>query len=170
MADPFGTNSGGPALVGNVGGKTVSVTATPTVTTTASYGANFVVGGLLTFTSAFTNSGSGILQDVVVTIGKIETSGFTFIPFSAPPTNTTWTDNAVAAINAADVAKIREPISLSMNSQLGTCTVAYAQALAQAMTAGTTLLTGILLANATLTNQFTTTNEVSITVKILQDL
>ncbi len=95
-----GTNN-----VGNVGGKTVSVTVTPTVTASNSYGTNYVVGGLLTFANAFTSKGSGILQSVTVTCKKVETSGFTFFPFNANPSNTTWTDAAVAAINQAAAAR-----------------------------------------------------------------
>jgi hypothetical protein len=45
-AIPAGQNN-----IGNVGGKTATVTATPTVTASNSYGANFVVGGLLTFST-----------------------------------------------------------------------------------------------------------------------
>ncbi len=146
-----GLNAGA-ANIGNVGGKTVSVTVTPVVTVTNAYGTNYVVGGLLTFANAFTATGSGILQGVIVTIAKVETSGFTFFPFSANPSNTTWTDAAAANINAADIAKIRGPVSLTQNSQLGTT------------------LYGVLLANAALTNQFSATTDVTVTVKILQDL
>lgn len=156
-------------IIGNVGGITKSVTVTPSVTATNAYGTNYVVGGLLTFANAYTSTGSGILQSVTVTINKVETNGFTFIPFNANPSNTTWTDAAVANINSADVAKIRNPIALSANSQLGTCTVASATGLGQAMAPTTTSLYGVLLANAALTNQFSSTNDVTVTVTVLQD-
>lgn len=159
----------GQNVIGNVGGKTVSVTVVPAVTASNSYGINYVVGGLLTFANAFTSTGTGILQGVTVTISKVETSGFTFIPFSANPSNTAWTDAAVAAINAADVAKVRAPVTLTQNSQLGTQTVAYATGLGQAMALGSTSLYGVLLANAALTNQFSSTSDVTVTVTILQD-
>lgn len=155
--------------VGNVGGKTVSVTVTPTVTASNAYGTNYVVGGLLTFSNAFTSTGTGILQDVVVTIKKVETSGFTFVPFNSNPSNTTWTDAAVAAINAADVAAVREPVTLTAFSGLGTHTVAYASGLGIAMAPSSTTLYGVLLANAALTNNFGSTSDVTVTVKILQD-
>lgn len=160
----------GQAAIGNVGGKTVSVTVTPAVTASNSYGINYVVGGLLTFANAFTSTGSGILQAVVVTSNKVETGGFTFFPFSGNPSNTTWTDAAVANINTADVAKVRNPVLLGSNSQLGTMTIASATGLGEAMAPGATTLYGVLLANAALTNQFSSTSDVTVTVKILQDV
>lgn len=162
---PAGTSG-----IGNVGGKTVSVCVTPTVTASNAYGTNYVVGGKLTFANAFTATGSGILQSVAVTIKKVETSGFTFVPFNSDPTNTTWTDAAVAAINAADVDKVREPISLSAYSGLGTHTVAYATGIGQAMAPGTTSMYGVLIATAALTNQFGAASDVQICIKVLQDL
>lgn len=162
---PAGQNA-----IGNVGGKTVSVTVTPTVTATNAYGTNYVVGGLLTFANAFTSTGSGILQSVTVTIAKVETSGFTFFPFSANPSNSTWTDAAVANINSADVAKQRPPVALAQNSQLGTATVASATGIGEALSPGTTSLYGVLIANAALTNQFASTSDVTVTVTVLQDV
>src|SRR5437879_5507942 len=91
----------GNSPIGNVGNKTVAISITPAVTTGNAYGVNYVVGGLLTFPNAFTLTGSGILQGVTVTTKTVETSGFTFIPFDSKPNITTWTDAAVAAINAA---------------------------------------------------------------------
>lgn len=158
--------------IGNVGGKTVSVCVTPTVTTSNSYGTNYVVGGLLTFAGAFTTTGSGILQGVVVTIHEVETSGFTFFPFHANPTATTWTDAAVAAINTADVAKVRNPVALGANSQLASSgfTVASAAGLGEALAPGTTSLYGVLIANATLTTQFAAATDVQVCIKVLDDL
>jgi hypothetical protein len=159
--------------IGNVGCKTVSITVTPTVTATNSYGTNYVVGGLLTFSNAFTSTGSGILQSVVVTCKKAESQGFTFFTFNANPTNTTWTDAAVAAINVADVGFLREPVLLNSNNQLSNtsaCSVSWATGLGQTMAPGSTTMYGILLTNAALTNQFGSTSDITVTVKILQDL
>lgn len=156
--------------VGNVGGKTVSITVTPPVTASNAYGTNYVVGGLLVFANAFTSAGSGIIQSVTVTINKVETSGFIFFPFNSRPSMTAWTDAAVAAINAADVAKMRPPVALTQNSQLGTATVAYATGIAEAVAPGSTDLYGVLLANAALTNQFASASDVTVTVTVLQDL
>lgn len=165
-----GTNN-----IGNVGGKTVAVTATPTVTTANAYGINFVVGGLLTFPNAFTAKGSGIIQSVTVTCKRIETMGFTMFFFAGNPSNTTWTNAAVANINAADINLVRGPITLApsvMNSSnaLGTMTVSSAFGLGLAMSPGVTSLYGVLLSNGSLTNNFTSTSDISVTVTVLQDI
>ena len=152
-----------------VAGNTVSVCVTPTVTATNSYGVNYVVGGLLTFSNSFTAKGSGILQGVVANIKDVETSGFTFIPFASNPSNTTWTDAAVAAINAADKFTPRGPVALTANSQLGTQTINSAAGIGEALAPGTTSLYGVLIANAALTNQFAGTGDVQVCIKVLQD-
>jgi hypothetical protein len=156
-------------------GTTIEVCLTPTVTASNNYGTNYVVGGLLTFPKALTAIGTGILQSVAVTIKKVESSGFTFVPLVANPTTTVsgggFTDATVANINAADVAKVREPVALTGYSGLGTHTVAYADAIAQAFSVGlnNTTLYGVLIANAALTNQFGSASDVQVCVKILQD-
>lgn len=158
-------------IAGTVGGKTASVCVTPTITISNSYGANYVVGGLLTFANAFGPAGSGILQEVVVTMKDQETSGFTFIPFIANPTATTLTDAAIAAINAADVPKVWAPVSLSSNIQFAATlfSVQYAYGLGIPLVPGATTLYGVLLANAALTNQFAGTGDVQVCVGVLQD-
>ena len=160
-----GTNN-----IGNVGGKTVAVTVTPTVTTANAYGTNYEVGGLLTFANAFTAKGSGVVQALTVTCKRIETMGFTLFLFAGNPSNTTWTDAAVAAINAADINLVRGPIQLGNSSALGTMTVANSYGLGLAMSPGTTSLYAVLLTNAALTNNFTSTSDISVTATILQDI
>lgn len=149
--------------------KTKAVSVTPPVTAANAYGINYVVGGLLTFPNAFTATGSGILQSVYVNMKKVETSGFTFIPFSANPVNSTFTDAAVCNINAADFDKVRGPISLGQSNAMGTHTIAAGIGLGEALSPGGTTLYGVLLANAALTNQFSSTGDVSVTVAVLQD-
>ena len=158
-------------VIGNVGGKTVSVTVTPTVTTANAYGTNYVVGGLLTFSFAFTSTGTGIIQSVDVNIKKNETNGFTIFFFSANPSATTWTDAAVAAINATDMPLVRAPVPLVGNTQLAATGFSNfsAYGLGIAMAPGTTSLYAVLLANAALSTQFGSTSDVSVTVRVLQD-
>jgi hypothetical protein len=126
-------------VIGNTGGLTTTISVTPTITASNAYGTNYVIGGLLTFNNAFTVTGSGIIESVCVMMKDAETSGFTFIPFSSNPSNTTWTDAAVAAINAADVFKVLPPVILTANSQLAstvyTCYYAYGLGLAVNTTA-----------------------------------
>lgn len=162
----------GQNTIGNVGGKTTTVCVTPTVTAANAYGANFVVGGKLTFASLFTSTGSGIIQNVTVTIKDLETSGFTFVPFTSDPSATTWTDAAVAAINATDVPKVRGPVPLAANIQLASSAFSaqYAYGLGLALAPGTTSLFGVLLANATLTTNFAGASDVQVCVTALVDL
>ena len=164
-------------------GSTVEVCTTPTVTTANGYGANYIIGAgagntALTFANAFTDTGSGIIQSVSVNLKKVETSGFTFIPFGGNPSNTTWTDASTATISVtdrssvvgtSDAAMMRSPIGLSLTSPFGTHTNATATLLGQSISTGSTTLYGILIANATLTNNFTTTGDVTICVTVVQD-
>lgn len=170
VAPAFGqTITGGVgAGLGNVGGRTVEVCVTPNVTTGNAYGTNFVIGGKLTFPSAFTATGTGILQSVTVTIKKLETSGFTFTPFKSDPSASTWTD---AAIAADDVTKAKTAISLTASSVMGASgyTVAGADALGMAIATGGTSMYGILTANAALTTNFGSATDVQVCITILQD-
>lgn len=159
----------GSNVIGNVGGKTSSVTVTPTVSTANAYGVNFVVGGLLTFANAFTATLSGVIQSVVVNCKRVEAIGFTFVPFTANPSSTTWTNAAVAAINTADVAKAFAPIYLNPYSGLGTHTILSAAGLAESITSASTSLFGVLVSNAALTNNFTSTSDITVTVTLMQD-
>jgi hypothetical protein len=143
---------------------------TPSVTATNAYGTNYVVGGLLTFPNALASPASGVvLETVSVTMKKVETSGFTFVPFNGNPSNSTWTDAAVAAINAGDVFIAKPPISLGAYSGLGTHTIASAAGIGQAMAPSSTTIYGILIANAALTNQFGSTSDVQVCIQVLQD-
>jgi hypothetical protein len=172
LGSPFqagGALGAGQNGLGNVGGKTVQVCNTLTVTASNSYGANYVVGGVQSFADAFTSTGSGILQAVTVTMKDQEISGFTFVPFNSAPS--AMADAAVAAIAAADVAKVRGPVPLASNIQLASTlfSVQYAYGLGLPLAPGTTTLSGLLLANAALTNQFAGTGDVQVCVELLDD-
>ncbi len=106
----------GQAIIGNVGGKTTSVSVTPTLGGTT-YGTNYSVGGVLTFANAFSSTGSGILQSVSVNSKKINSNQLYFVPFASAPANAI-ADNAAAAINVADFDKVRAPIALNNSSIL----------------------------------------------------
>lgn len=159
----------GQYLIGNVGGKSVSVTVTPTVTASQAYGINYVVGGKLTVSGAFSSTGTGILQGITVTCKQVESMGWTVFVFATDPSSSTFTDNQAAAINAADVSKARGPFSPVSSSALGTCTVATVSGIGLPIQAGATSFYAVLLSNAALTNNFTGTNDVSVTFHILPD-
>lgn len=163
----------GSVLGGVSAGQAKEVCVTPTVTASNAYGANYVVGavsssGLLSFANALPPSGGGVIQSVYVQVAKVESMGFTFTPFSAATTGTTWTEDAVASINAADVKLPRGAISLSGSSVLGTHTTAFATQLAQAINTGSTTLLGVLTANGPLTNNFGSSSDLTICVDLIQ--
>ena len=155
--------------IGNVGGKTVEVCVTPTITTSNAYGTNYVVGGVLSFANPFTSTGTGVLQSIVVDIRKVETSGFTIVPFISTPSNTGLVDANAANISSGDMFKVRGPISLNANSQLGTMTTLSADAIAKAFAPGSPSFSMVLLANAALTNQFAA-GDVEVCATVLSDL
>ena len=162
---PAGQNN-----VGNVGGKTVSVTSALTVTS-ATYGANVVMGGLLTFANLFTSTGSGIIQSVSVNFTTVQTVGFKLYPFSATPAASTWTDHSAANITGADIFLVRPPINLSnADSGLGTMTNYSATGLGQAYVTGGTSGFFILVPTATTATTGGTTGVASVTITVLQDV
>ncbi len=139
------------------------------MTTTTAYTPNFVAGGLITFANALGTSGSGILQTVDLNIKNVQTNNWLFVPFNGNPSNSTWTDHAVSAIATSDVFSARDPVVISGGySNLGTATVYSSPGLAIAMATGSTTLYGILLATST-SAAFTTTSDMQITIKTLQD-
>ena len=98
-ATPAGTN-----LIGSVAPPgTVHLTAAPTVTAGA-YTAGQVVGGKISLaTAARVNNGSGVIQNVLVTVSTALSAPFDVFFFDTNPTNSTFTDNAALALNAADL-------------------------------------------------------------------
>lgn len=170
----FNGISGGSITTGSCGNLPVSaglmkeVCVTPTVTASNAYGANYVVGGLLTFANALPATGGGQIQSVYVNTQNVETMGFTFTPFVSTPLATTWTDAAVANILAADRPLVRAPITLVGSSVLGTHTDASSVGVQEGINTGSTTLTGILTTNATLTNNFSATTDVRVCVDVVQ--
>lgn len=162
------TDVGGTVIPGVSAGQIKEICVTPTVTTANAYGANYVVGGLLTFPLALPPSGGGVLQSVYVDGQAVESMGFTFTPFAAQPTATTWTDAAVAAIAAADRPLARGSIAIVGSSALGAHTAAQATQIGQALNVGGTTLYGVLTANAALTNNFAAATDVKVCVDVVQ--
>lgn len=149
------------------------VCVTPTVTAANAYGINFVVGGLLTFSNALGAGGSGEVRGIVVTIKKVEASGFTFTMFNANPSNSTWTDAAVANINVADVPSLRNFYSLSdVSSFMGTATTlspGVNMARPNVIVPGGSTLWGVLTTNAVLTNNFGSASDVQVCLQTYVD-
>ena len=162
------TDTAGTIIPGVSAGQIKEVCVTPTVTTANAYGANYVVGGLLTFALALPPSGGGSIQSVYVQTNTVESNGFTFTPFSAQPSASTWTDAAVAAITGADKKLARGAISLAASSALGTYSTISSVGIGQVINAGATTLYGVLTSNGALSSNFTTTGDVTVCIDVLQ--
>jgi hypothetical protein len=155
------------AAIGQVGGKTTTVDVTPTISTSA-YTAGYVVGGLLTFSNALLTAGTGILQSISLKCKTVQTAGFKLYLFKANPTNSTWTDHAAPAINAADIPFLTAVRTLSSpDSGLGTHTIYVDDGIGKVLNPGATTLYGILVTTGTPT--FTSTSDMTISIGILQD-
>ena len=156
----------GQNTIGNVGGKTATVTNTLSIAG-STYGTNYSVGGIQTFANAFTSTGSGVLQAVSVTTAAAESNVLSFVVFNANPANAI-ADNGAAAINSADVGKVVAVIPLTPSSVLGAHTVWYAYGIGLALNVGATSLYGIVVSNSAFgatINGLTT----KVAVSILQD-
>ena len=158
---------------GNVSaGQVPETCVTPTVTASNAYGTNYVVGGLLTFNNVASSTGNFVLESATVTIKDVESSGFTLSIFRANPSNTTWTDAAAAAINAADKFSVAATFAgFNTQSVLGAAFTNLSQAgLGQPVSLGSSVTTvyGILTSNAALTNNFAGTGDVKVCIGVLQ--
>jgi hypothetical protein len=83
-----------------------TLTATPTVSTTA-YGTGDNVGGKVTLADVCRGTtGSGIIQSVVITSKSLQTATFDVVFFNADPSGSTFTDNVAQAVVDADLSKV----------------------------------------------------------------
>jgi hypothetical protein len=148
--------------------KTGSVLVTPTVSTSA-YVAGYEVGGLLTFSNAFAAAASGQLSSIYITTKDVQTAGFRLYVFKAAPSNSTWTDHAAPAINAADIPNLVGVYALaSPDSGLGTVTIYNLDGIGKSIATGAgTTLYGVLVTTGTPT--FASTSDISINLSTIQD-
>lgn len=151
--------------------QTRTSTLTPTITS-GTYGTNFIMGGLLSFTNAFGASGTGIIQSVSLNFKSIQTTSLLLFLFSSNPSSTTWTDNAAAAINAADVFKAHSYVVLS-NAQSRLAATADTQysatGLGIALNTGSTTVWGVLLTSVVLSATTGSTSGMQIALTTLSD-
>jgi len=155
------------ANAGTVITNTLSDTAlTPTVTA-AAYTAGNVVGGLLTFTNVFGQSLRGTLTDIVVKSKSVQTTTYKLYLFSQQPSNSTWTDKAAPAINAADIPFILGVYTTgAADSGLGTETTNQLNNIASTIRSNSQNLYGVLVCVATPT--YASTSDVSVAVRVRQ--
>ena len=148
---------------------TASITVAPTNTNASSYGTNYVLGGLLTFSNAFGAAGSGVVEAIHVTGKKAYTTSLKLYLFNANPSNTTWTDAAAAAINAADVTKVVGVYFLSPDNGLGTHAIWNLDSIGKAVSVGSTTLYGVLVTTAALSAATGSTTDFTVTVTTMKD-
>lgn len=156
-------------FIGVVGGSCAVVTPTITVST-ATYAAGDVVGGKITFTDAMRiTSGSGVLQDLLITTLDGELLTGTLLIFDSDPT-ANIADNAAWAWSAGDHAKLQakiEVVSGDYDIYDGDA-IAHLRNLGIVVKAnGVDNLYGYFITNSTPT--FTATNDLQMRAKFFRD-
>lgn len=144
-----------------------NVAVAPTVTAGA-YSAGDIVGGKLTFSNVFGPSFTGTLTDILVKSKSVQTTGYVLYLFSQNPSNTTWTDNGVPAINAADLPYLLGAFTLgAADSGLGTETTNQLNSIDTEIFSTTQNLYGVLTCVATPT--YTSTSDITVSVRVRQN-
>ena len=144
----------------------MSLTLTPTVTASSAYAAGACVGGLLNFTHDIDSSLEGILESVSISVKSIQTTAFKLYTFSALPSNSTFTDKVVPAINAADVPLVTGVYQFPVaDSGLGTMTIYNLDAIAKALQLASRSVYAVLVAVGTPT--FASASDVIVTLLTL---
>ena len=156
------------AAIGQVGAKTGGVEVTPTISTSA-YTLGYIVGGVITFSSALLAAGTGILQSILIRCKSVQTSGFKLYLFKSNPTNSTWTDRTAPAISNSDLPALIGvyPLSSPDTGLNGTATIWESDGIGKALVIGATTMYGILVTTGTPT--FSSTSDLTIALGILQD-
>lgn len=135
---------------------------------TSAYAANDIVGGKLTFASAFrSNINSGILQSIEVTNTEIDGIAFNFCLFNADPTGSTVADQGGATIVAADLQKLIGCWGVSDGSAFAATELYQAKGVNQAVDAAATGVYGILRTTGAPT--WAAAQTVNVCIDILQD-
>lgn len=150
-------------------GRSSTVSVTPTVSTTPAYTAKDVAGGKMTFSSALDSTTlSGILDSIVIRCKSVQTTGFKLALFSDDPSNSTWTDNSIAAINASDIPFLLGVWTLGApESDLGTVTLYELDGIGARITGSSATIYGVLTVTATPT--FASTTDITVELRITRD-
>jgi hypothetical protein len=156
-----------------VAGASSLLTVTPVVTASTPYSAGYCVGGFLTFGNIFRSIGRGILVNAFLGIGAIENASFSLYLLSAPLSGaSSVSDNAAPTIAIADASKfIGLPIALATyvnESAISLYEVTAIQKIVRS-TDGTQNLYGYVTTASALTNNFTTTNALTVGLGVLLD-
>jgi hypothetical protein len=147
--------------------RTAQVTVPLTVTPSSAYVANNSVGGLIRFRNITGPQQSGIVQNVTVLSQSVQTTGYKLYLFNDIPERTTVTDKVTPSLNAVDLPKLLNVITLgSADSTIGK-TINVTNGIGVGFIATTQTLYGVLVANSTPT--YTAATDVSVTLTVLQD-
>ena len=142
--------------------------ATQVVTASSAYSSGNCVGGLITFTNAANNWGSGYIESIVVRDKAGQSSNYELWLFDANPAATTVTDKSAIAVNTADLAKCIGVVAMSAVKLGASSTMAVSTAtgvfLSFSAGLGNTSLYGILVTRSTPTYASTADVTVAITV------
>lgn len=162
----------GEAHVGAVGGHTVTLQQTPTVSTSPAYTAGDAIGGKISFTSAVraASPGSGMIHSIGISDLAKQDSAIDIIFFSADPSGTTFTDNTALDIADADLTKIigiKKLVATDYSDFAdNACACVGNVGLPFKLASGTTLY-ACLIARGTPT--FASTNDITVTLGVFQD-
>ena len=147
--------------------RTAQVTVPLTVTASSAYVANNSVGGLIRFRNITGPQQSGIVQNVTVLSQSVQTTGYKLYLFNDIPGSTTVADKATPSLNAVDLPKLLNVITLvSADSTIGK-TINVTNGIGVGFITTTQTLYGVLVTTGTPT--YTSTTDVSVTLTVLQD-
>ena len=138
-----------------------------TVTASSAYVANNSVGGLIRFNNITGPQHSGVIQNVTVTSLSTQTTAYKLYVFSDNPSSTTIADKATPALNAADVFKLIDVITLGAADSVIGRTINVTNNIGRAFVTPTQTLYGVLVTTGTPT--YTSTSDITITLTVLQD-
>jgi hypothetical protein len=151
-------------------GRTKLISSAQTVTATA-YEALDLVGAKITLTDAARpETGTGIIQNVIITDLAAQSGSYDVVFFNADPSATTFTDEAALDIADADLTKIVCVVPVTSTAVANDNGVSFANnvgcAFALANLAGEDLYAAII---ARSTPTFAGTSDVTLKVTIFQD-
>ena len=147
--------------------RTAQVTVPLTVTASSAYVANNSVGGLIRFRNITGPQQSGIVQNVTVLSQSVQTTGYKLYLFNDIPGSTTVADKATPSLNAVDLSKLLDVITLgTADSTLGK-TINITNNIGRGFNTTTQALYGILVTSGTPT--YTAATDVTIILTVLQD-
>lgn len=151
--------------VAAVGTQIFSFANTPTINTSA-YVNGYILGGIMTFANVVPSAGYGLtLKSIRISSKSVQTCGIKFYFFNQNPTNSTWTDHAAPAINAADIPFLWGSYTMNpADSGLGTHTIWNFDGIEMNCNVATTNVYAIMVVNGTPT--FTSTSDISASIGI----